>query len=408
MTHSSGYLQFIKDNLPFLAAGFLLSFMSGLGQTYFISIFGGEIRSSFGLSNGDWGLLYMCSTGLSAVAMVYAGTLADTYRIRSLSIAIFAVLCASCVLLATAQSLTVLAIVIFFLRFAGQGMAGHIAIVAMSRWFVATRGRAVAIASLGFMFGEATMPLTMVWLKSFVDWRTLWVCFSVFTIAMVPVIWWLLSKERVPSAVAAQTESVGMAQRNWTRKEAVTHPMFWYMVPAIGLFPAFGTAFWFHQAHFAEIKGWTHLQLVSVFPLGTVALALSTIAYGWLIDRFGAIRLLPFYLSPLAIAFVLHWAATDVVVTAIAVVLMGIAGGGQATVLAACWSELYGTRYIGSIKAAVAAVMVAGSAVGPGLTGALIDNGISFEVQNLFIAFVFVLTCLSLFPIRRHALAATS
>ena len=407
MAHAPGYLQFIKENLSFLAAGFLLSFVSGLGQTYFIAIFGAEIRSEFGLSNGDWGFIYMISTSLSAMVMVFAGTLADKYRIRSLTVVIMALLAFGCVAMATATALPVLAAVIFLLRFAGQGMASHMAIVAMSRWFVATRGRAIAVASLGFMFGEATMPLTMVWLKTFVDWRTLWVCFAVFAGLMVPVIWGLLSQERTPGAAAKAKETVGMGGRHWTRQEAIRDPIFWLAAPAVTLFSAFGTAFWFHQAHFAEIKGWTHLELVSVFPLGTIALAISTVVCGWLIDRFGAIRLLPYYLAPLIIAFTLHWSAMHVGITAIAVILMGIAGGGQATVLAACWSELYGTRHIGAIKAAAAALMVAGSAIGPGLTGYLIDRGVSFEVQQLGIAALFVGTCLIMFIPRNKALAAT-
>jgi len=408
MSTPSGYLQFIKENLSFLAAGFLLSFISGLGQTYFISIFGAEIRDEFGLTNGDWGLIYMVSTGLSAIVMVYAGTLADTYRIRSLSILVMGLLVIGCLSLATATTLPMLAGIIFLLRFAGQGMAAHMAIVAMSRWFTATRGRAIATASLGFMFGEATMPITLVWLKSFVDWRTLWISFAWFTVFLIPIVWWLLSKERTPSSVANETEAFGLEGHHWTRKDAISDKLFWLMVPGVALFPAFGTAFWFHQAHFAEIKGWTHLELVSVFPLGTIALAISTVFYGWLIDRVGAIRLLPFFLAPLVIAFTLHWAAASVAITAIAVILMGIAGGGQATVLAACWSEFYGTRYIGSIKAAAAAVMVAGSAVGPGLTGFLIDAGISFETQQLGVALLFLITCFIMILPRNLALASAA
>ena len=408
MIASPTYFQFIRENLSFLAAGFLLSFISGLGQTYFISIFGAEIRNEFGLTNGDWGLIYMVSTGLSAIVMVYAGTLADKYRVRSLSVLVLGLLALGCVALATASTLPMLAMVIFLLRFAGQGMAGHMAIVAMSRWFVATRGRAIAIASLGFMFGEATMPITLVWLKEFVHWQTLWWSFAAFTILMVPVIWLLLTQERTPSSVAKETEAFGLGGRQWTRRDAISHRLFWLMVPGVAFFPAFGTAFWFHQAHFAQIKGWTHLELVSVFPLGTVALAISTVAYGWLIDRVGAIRLLPFFLAPLVVAFVLHWAATSVATTALAVILMGVSGGGQATVLAACWSEFYGTRYIGSIKAAAAAVMVAGSAVGPGLTGLLIDMGFSFEIQQLGVAILFLVTCLLMILPRNLALSRSA
>lgn len=175
---------------------------------------------------------------------------------------------------------------------------------------------------------------------------------------------------------------------------AIRNPIFWLLAPAVMLLPTFGTAFWFHQTHFADLKGWTHLQLVSVFPLGTISLAFSTIAYGWLIDRLGAVRLLPFYLAPALIAYALHWAATDIYVVAIAIMLMGFAGGGQATVLSACWAEIYGTRFLGAIKSAVAALMVAGSALGPWITGVMIDIGIGFDWQLLIIGLVFGLACL--------------
>jgi MFS family permease len=182
------------------------------------------------------------------------------------------------------------------------------------------------------------------------------------------------------------------------------HPLFWALTPAIMFFPAFATAFWFHQVHFAEIKGYTHLSLVAVFPIGTAVLAVSSIAYGWLIDRVGAKTVLPFYLLPLVAAFVLLWSADNLAWTALAVCLRGLAGGGQTTVLMASWAECYGTRHIGSIKSAAAAVMVLGSAIGPGLSGWLIDIGVGFEQQMLWYAASFIFAILvMLVPLKRAA-----
>ena len=176
----------------------------------------------------------------------------------------------------------------------------------------------------------------------------------------------------------------------WTRAQAFRHPLIWSILPAIFLFPAFATAFWFHQVHFAEVKGWSHLSLVAVFPLGTAAFVGSTLIFGIAIDKFGCARLLPIYLLPLTLGFAAHWYAPSVAWSAAGVILMGLAGGGQATLPAACWAEFYGTRYIGSIKASVAAVMVLGSALGPGLSGWLIDQGVSFPAQLLAYGLSFV------------------
>ena len=193
-----------------------------------------------------------------------------------------------------------------------------------------------------------------------------------------------------------------MKGKHWTRADALRHPLFWALTPTIMFFPAFATAFWFHQVHFAELKGYSHIALVAVFPLGTGVLAVSSIGYGWLIDKIGAKRILPFYLIPLIAAFILHWSADHLAWTALAVCLMGLAGGGQATILMAIWSEFYGTRHIGSIKAAAMSVMVLGSAIGPGLSGWLIDIEVGFELQMLGYAASFALAILILIlPLRR-------
>lgn len=399
MTTSTGYLAFIRNNAPFLATGALLSFLSSFGQTYFISIFGGEIREAYGLSNGEWGLSYMVGTGGSALAMVFAGGLADRFRVRQLGIAAVLLLGLSCVLMALNPVAALLPLIIFFLRFFGQGMTVHVATVAMARWFVATRGRALAVAAMGFMLGEATLPLVMVWMKSHVDWHLIWIGCAVFCLAMTPVLFRLLRLERTPQSTAQNDHATGLFGKHWTRADALRHPVFWAMAPAVMSFSGFGTAFWFHQVHFAEIKGWSHLSLVAVFPLGTITLLASTILFGWAIDRVGAIRLLPFYLLPLIVAFILHWYAPSLAWSALAIMLMGAAGGGQSTLLNACWAEFFGTRHLGSIKSATTALMVLGSAIGPGLSGWLIDIGVGFEQQLLGYALVFLFAAvLLLYP----------
>ena len=372
-------------------------------ETFFISIFGGEIRASFNLSNGDWGLLYMVGTMASAAVMVFAGGLADIFRVRTLGIFVVAGLALASLAMAFNATLAGLVFVIFALRFLGQGMATHVSAVAMARWFIATRGRALAVAGLGFMIGEATLPLTMVWMKSHVEWRTLWIGFAVFCVAMCPVIYHLLKLERTPQSTAQSNATLGMMDRHWTRREALTHPLFWLLVPAIVCFSGFGTVFWFHQAHFAEIKGWSHLALVAVFPLGTATLALSTIFFGWAIDCFGVNRLLPIYIIPYIIAFVLHWYAPTLAWTALAVILMGMSGGGHGTLLNACWAEFYGTQFIGSIKSAATALMVLGSAIGPGLSGWLIDIGVELEIQMLAYAVCFAVSAVCLWLAARMA-----
>jgi len=63
----------------------VLTLSSCFGQTFFISIFAGEIRGEFGLSHGEWGGIYTIGTLASALLMLWAGGLTDRFRIRNLA-----------------------------------------------------------------------------------------------------------------------------------------------------------------------------------------------------------------------------------------------------------------------------------------------------------------------------------
>jgi MFS family permease len=283
--------------------------------------------------------------------------------------------------------------VIFGLRFAGQGMASHIAIVAMARWFVPARGRALSIAGLGVAAGEAFMPLIFVSLLQAYSWRSLWFLGSFLVLLAIPVLLMLLRRERTPQSAADESHSTGMENRHWVRREVLRHWLFWLLVPVLLGPSAFNTAFFFHQVHLADTKGWAHIQLVALFPLYTGIGIVFMMISGWAIDKIGTARLMPIYQLPLAVSFALMAHAQSLTAAAVAMGFMAVAVGANATISGAFWAEFYGTRHLGAIKAMAAAVMVFGSAIGPGLTGALIDQGIIFERQMIGISIYFVIAC---------------
>jgi len=384
-------LSFLKTNARWLAAGFMLTLMSGFGQTYFISIFAGEIRETFDLSHGEWGGIYTLGTGASAAVMVWAGALTDKYRIRTLAMAILPLLMVACFFMAGFWAVWMLPIVIFSLRFAGQGMISHLAVVAMSRWFVAARGRALSIAGLGYSVGEAFLPMLFVSLLVLFDWRILWVVAGFAAILGLPVLLGLLRSERTPQSFAESDQSLGMKARHWTRGEAIRHPLFWMMFPALLGPSAFGTSFFFHQVHFAELKALSHFELVALFPVYTGGSIVMMVASGWLLDKFGTPRLIPWYQVPLGIGFVIFGLTGSLTGIIIGILFFAATSGANATLPNAFWAEFYGTKNLGSIKALATAIMVLGSAIGPGITGYLIDFGVGLETQFVWVGGYFAI-----------------
>lgn len=385
-----GLYQFLTRNARWLAAGAVLTFLSSFGQTFFISIFAGEIRAEFGLTHGQWGGIYSLGTTASAVAMIWAGVLTDRFRVRVLGPIVLIGLACACVAMAANHLVWLLPFVVFALRFFGQGMSSHVAMVAMARWFSATRGRALSVATLGFSVGEALLPVTFVALMAVVNWHILWLAAAVISLAGLPVLLMLLRQERTPQSLADENSSTGMVGRHWTRRETLRHPLFWFMVPALLGPSAFNTAFFFHQVHFAEIKGWAHVELVAWFPLYTGLSIVAMVGSGWALDRWGTARLMPLYQIPMVASFLAFSLSSGPTGAFLGFLCLALTTGANATLPNAFWAEFYGTAHIGAIKSMAAAVMVLGSALGPGITGLGIDLGVGLEQQFVAIAAYFV------------------
>ena len=382
-------IRFILQNSRWLTAGALLTLISSFGQTYFISIFAGEIRTAFNLSHGDWGAIYGFGTFASAIVMIWSGGLTDVMRVRHLGPIVLAALAASCLFMALNPWVALLPVVIFCLRFTGQGMSTHIAAVAMSRWFMANRGKALSVASLGFSVGEACYPILVVSLLLFFSWQSVWILAAGVAALAVPALLWLLVEERSPQSSATEGQSLGMSGRHWSRNQALRHPLFWFMIPALLGQSAFNTAFFFLQVHFAEIKGWEHLQLVAMFPVYTLVSITAMILSGILLDKLDTARLIPYFQLPMIVAFLIFAFGQSLIAALVGFIFLGLSSGANATLPNAFWAEFYGTKHLGSIKAAAAAVMVLGSAIGPAVTGVLLDYDLPLDTQYVAVSVFF-------------------
>ena len=392
-----GYFEFIRSNIAWLLAGFILALSSSFGQTFFISIFAGKIQAYFNLSHGDWGSIYMIGTLASATVMIWAGTSSDIFRARSIGVLVLFGLSLSTLLMAVNPAVWLLPFLVFLLRFLGQGMLPHISSVSMSRWFVSQRGKALAISNTGYALGEALLPVLFTVLMLSYHWQNLWVVASVFCFLMVPLIWVLLKNERTPPSLAEDVIAFGLLGKSWSRKEVIKHPLFWFMLPALIGPSACVTSFFFQQVYFAEIKSLTHLQLVALFPIYTLVAIVFNLVSGWALDKFGLDRILPFYQIPLVFAFILFYFVSTQLGLALGLCFLAISAGANSTLPTAFWAEYYGTQFLGTIKALGTAIMVLGSAIGPGMTGFLIDWGFGIEKQYLIFGLYFMFSTLFMF-----------
>ena len=385
------YLRFIRINWIFLLAGFLLTFGSSFGQTYFISLFAGEIKQAFSLSDGAWGGLYSVGTTLSAITMIWAGVLTDRFRVRTLALWVMLALALACVAMKMVDSWVLLVAVIYALRLTGQGMMSQLASVAMVRWFEASRGKALSLAAMGFAAGQALLPFLFVALFALIHWRNLWLLAALIVLAFIPLLMVLLRQERTPKSMADEAQITGMGGRHWTRGEMLRSGLFLLMIPMVIGPATWGTALFFQQVHLTEVKGWSLVAFVALMPGFTIASILANIVTGWAIDRFEVSLVVPIQSLPFGLSFAVLAYADSLWVAGLALIIFGIGQGMHATSSSAFWSEYFGSRHIGAIKSVAAALMVFGSAIGPGITGWFIDQGIDFTQQMLPIAGFYLL-----------------
>ncbi|SLN24452.1 Major Facilitator Superfamily protein [Pseudoruegeria aquimaris] len=301
-----------------------------------------------------------------------------------------------------ASQVWMLPVVIFFLRLFGQGMASHVAMIAMARWFASNRGKAIALAAFGFSVGEALLPIIFVALMGAAAWQSLWYLAAGLLVLATVLLRRLLARERQPQSFAEEEGGLSLDGRNLSRRDALRSAGFWLLAPALVAPSCFVTAFFFQQVHLAESRDVAHLSLVALFPLYTGVSVLSMFATGWAVDRFGAARLLAAYQVPMALGFLALASVGGLPGLALAMGLMAISNGANAPIPAAVMADLFGTRHLGAIKAAATALMVLGSAIGPVLSGLLIDAGIAFNTQGWGIALVFLAVSAALSVLARR------
>lgn len=262
----------------------------------------------------------------------------------------------------------------------------HIALTETGRWFAANRGRAVSLVVPGHQAGEALLPLSFVLMSAALGWQASWIAAAAVILAVaLPAIVTLMRVERTPrnSPALISVEETG---RNWTRSEVLRDPVFYILLAGVLAPPFIGTTIFFHQGHLAELRGYSTFAFAGAFPLMAGTTMVFGLICGHLVDRFGAARVLPLFLLPLMTATLGAALLTGYHSVYIFMFLLGVSYGFTSTLLGSLWPEVYGTRHLGSIRAVIVSAMVLATALGPGLSGILIDKGIDLPAQLLVMA----------------------
>lgn len=370
---------FIKDNPRLAFFAVLATTSSGFGQTFFFSVFGSGIRSTFELQNSTYGLIYSLATLLSAILLLKLGPLADKWALNRITTLAVVILAVGCLTIALTPHWLLLIPGFLLARLGGQGLMGHIGLTTAGRYFAQNRGKVMALTAGGFPIAEAILPLSAGLILAAGGWRIPWlVAAAVLLLVLLPVLRWL-SRYAPHPTVAGQSDSGRQNNEKitggHTRKQVLRDPGFYLILPAALIVPFTITAVLFHQSAFADIRGWSTGQIGLAFTGFATGHVLSLLVGGPLVDRIGAQRSLSYGLVPIFCGM-LVLALTDAVWTPNAyLALCGVSLGIIGAASGAIWPERYGVRHIGAIRSVAQASMVFSTAISPLLVGAMLDYG---------------------------------
>jgi len=394
--------MFKSLNFKVILFGFIFTFFSSFGQSFFLGLFNSSIRDTLSISQGQFGSIYASATLLSSFIIIWIGKKIDDINILKFSLYVVALLAISCFLFSKISSIVFLFFSIFLMRLSGQGLMSHTATTSIARFFEKSRGRALSVTWLGLSLAEFILPLLIIFLLTFIDWRNIWIVISFFIIVVLPIVSFSLVRNiRLDSREASNIKEAKIQEiKQWKRREVLKDYRFYIICLSMLAMPSISTGTFVFQSFIVSSKNWGPYVIAQSFMVYSVLSVITLFLSGFLIDRFTSRRLLIYMNIPLLFSvFVLYYFSSSIS-SFVFLGLMGISNGLANVLGSATWAEIYGVKYLGSIKALMTSLMVFSTAFGTVFFGIFIDNGFSIEQVALVSCFYILIAILLLFLIK--------
>ncbi len=396
--------MFKSLSLKVILFGFIFTFFSSFGQSFFLGIFNPSIRNELLISHGQFGSIYASATLLSSFLLIWVGKKIDDIGIIKFSFLVILLLAFSCLFFSTISSIPLLFIAIFLMRFSGQGMMSHTATTTISRYFTKSRGKALSTGWFGLSSAEFILPVLMIYLLANINWKNIWISSSIIIIVLLPVVTYFLVKDlnfdsrESPDDYKFNEDKI----KQWKRFEVIKDYRFYIVCANMLAMPSIATGTFVYQSFILSSKNWGPYVIAQSFMAYSILSVITLFFSGFLIDRFTSRKLLVYMNIPLLIAVFVLIFFDNPVSSFFFLGLIGITNGLCNVLGSSTWAEIYGVRYIGSIKALTTALMVFATAFGTALFGILIDAGFSIEQISMFSGIYIFTSIFSLFLIRKR------
>ena len=397
--------MFKNLSLKVILFGFIFTFFSSFGQSFFLGLFNNSIRDALSITQGQFGSIYASATLLSSFLLIWVGKKIDDIDIFRFAFFVTLLLSFSCFLFSKISSIIFLFIAIFLMRFSGQGMMSHTATTTISRYFTKSRGKALSTSWFGLSTAEFILPVLIVYILTITSWQNIWFFISILVLIILPTTSFVLIKN-LNFDSREELEEHEQKEKDifqWKRIEVLKDYRFYIICLNMLAMPWIATGVFVYQSFITESKDWGTFVIAQSFMVYSILSVLTLLISGFLIDKFTSRKLLIFMNIPLLLSTLVLIFFNTPMTSFIFLGLIGISNGLANVLGSSTWAEIYGVKYIGSIKALSTALMVFSTAFGTALFGILIDQGYSIE-HIAFVSFTYIFISIILLFLVRNKL----
>ena len=395
--------MFKSLSLKVIIFGFIFTFFSSFGQSFFLGLFNSSIRETLSITHGQFGSIYATATLLSSFLLIWVGKKIDDINIFKFAFYVTILLSFSCFFFSKISSIAFLFIAVFLMRFSGQGLMSHTATTTITRYFTKSRGKALSVGWFGLSTSEFILPVLVVYLLTITTWQNIWISISILILIFLPLTsFFLIKKLDFDTREQVNKDFEKREIKQWKRIEILKDYRFYVICLNMLAMPWIATGVFVFQSFITESKGWGSFTIAQSFMIYSVLSVLTLTISGFLIDKFTSRKLLIFMNLPLLLSSLVLIFLESFYSAYLFLGLIGISNGLANVLGSSTWAEIYGVRYIGSIKALTTALMVFSTAFGTALFGFLIDRGLHIE-QIAMVSLIYIsLSIILLFLIRNR------
>ena len=376
-------IDIVRSNFKIIIFGFVFTFFSCVGQSFFIGLFNSNIREELNISHGEFGVVYGIATLCSSLTLIWLGKKIDDLKLINYSFLVVIFLSFAALFFSLVNGIIVLVLGIFFLRLSGQGLMAHTASVGISRYFNQSRGKALSFVWIGMSLGEFLLPVMIVYFLSFLYWRNVWQGITVIILLILPIFTYLTIKDI--NKFSRENNNGDHTNKNidtvksWTRREVLKDLKFYSILPAMLASSFIITGIVINQTFIIESKDWGKFAIAKSFMIYSLLTVATLFLSGFLVDKFTSRKIFPVLNAPLLLSLITLIFFDHPYSAFVFMGFMGISNGLTNVLMSSFWAEIYGVNHLGSIKALTGSLMVFSTALATAVFGVLIDSGYSIE-----------------------------